>query len=135
MWGYDHKHKLWVVKRNSGNPEYYKNIHDLNSWKKVDLSELSRAPFHNPSQNASASNFRQFLDKHVKEKFPSMKTTKALVRKDKDIINPETNQPMKIMLWPATNQVREIPIPQHFINDILNVWNFGPMMMKQQPLP
>ena len=119
MWGYDPKLKLWVVKRNSGNLEYYKSIHDFNSWTKVDLSELPRAPLHNPSQNPSAFNFKQFLDKHVNDNFPSMWTAKALVRKDKNILDPKTNQPMKIIL----------------VMDILIIWNFGPMMMKQQLLP
>lgn len=68
-----------------------KSIHDFNSWTKVDVSELSRAPFHNPSQNPSVFKFKQFLDKQLKDKFPSMKTAKALIRKDKFVLDPETN--------------------------------------------
>ncbi|CAI9300212.1 unnamed protein product [Lactuca saligna] len=92
MWAFDPKSNMWVVKRNSGVPEYYKSVHDFNSWTKVDLGELSRAPFHNPS------NFKRFLDRKVKENFRKMKTAKALYRKDKDIIDPESGQPMKIIL-------------------------------------
>ena len=58
MWAFDHELNLWVVKRNSGNPEYYKSIHDFNSWKKFDLAELSRAPFHNSSQDPNATNYK-----------------------------------------------------------------------------
>ncbi|CAI9276288.1 unnamed protein product [Lactuca saligna] len=91
MWGYEPESKLWAVKRNSGHSEHYKNIHDFHSRTKVDLSELSRAPFHNPSNNQSATNFHQFLIRQVRDNFPSMKTTKAMIVKDKDIFDPETN--------------------------------------------
>ncbi|CAI9282549.1 unnamed protein product [Lactuca saligna] len=51
MWAFDHEVNMWVVKRNSRVLEYYQSIHDFNSWTKVDLAKLSRAPFHNPSQD------------------------------------------------------------------------------------
>ncbi|KAL7597552.1 hypothetical protein Lser_V15G22580 [Lactuca serriola] len=114
MWAFDPETNLWVVKRNSGISECYKSTHDFNSWTKTDLAELSRVPFHNSSQDPSASNFKRFLDRQVKENFPSMKTAKALYRKDKDVIDPETDKPVKIILWPATKKQKEIPIPQHF---------------------
>ncbi|CAI9272459.1 unnamed protein product [Lactuca saligna] len=104
MWAFDHEVNMWFVKRNSGILEYYQSIHDFNSWTKVDIIELSRAPFHNPSQDPSASNFKLFLDKQVRENFSKMKTAKALYRKDKDVIDPESGEPMKIILWPATKQ-------------------------------
>ena len=58
MWAFDPESNMWAVKRNYGFPEYYKTIHDFNSWTKVDLAELSRAPFHNPSEDPNASNFK-----------------------------------------------------------------------------
>ncbi|CAI9270021.1 unnamed protein product [Lactuca saligna] len=54
MWAFDPEMNLWVVKRNSGISECYKSTHDFNSWTKTDLAELSRVPFHNPSQDPSA---------------------------------------------------------------------------------
>ncbi|CAI9261929.1 unnamed protein product [Lactuca saligna] len=114
MWAFDPVKNLWVVKRKLGASECYKSTHDFNSWTKTDLAELSRAPFHNPSENPSASNFKRFLDRQVRENFPSMKTAKALYRKDKDVLDPESGKPMKIILWPATKKQQEIPIPQHF---------------------
>ncbi|CAI9263467.1 unnamed protein product [Lactuca saligna] len=45
MWTFDPESNTWVVKRNSSVSEYYKSVHDFNSWTKVDLAELSRAPF------------------------------------------------------------------------------------------
>ena len=53
-----------------------------------------------------------------------MKTAKALVRKDKYIIDPEIGEPMKIMLWPGTKQLKEIPIPQHFHDGYLDNMEF-----------
>ncbi|CAI9264321.1 unnamed protein product [Lactuca saligna] len=102
MWAFDPETNMWVVKRNSGNYEYYKSTHDFNSWTKVDLVELSRAPFHNPSEDPSATKFKRFLDRQVKENFPKMKTARALYRKDKEILDLESSEPMQIILWPVT---------------------------------
>ncbi|KAL7585859.1 hypothetical protein Lser_V15G45032 [Lactuca serriola] len=109
MWAFDPVTNLWVVKRKSGASECYKSTHDFNSWTKTDLAELSRAPFHNPSEDPNASNFKRFLDRQVKENFPSMKTTKALYKKEKDVLDPETGEPMKISLWPATKKKKSLP--------------------------
>ncbi|CAI9264206.1 unnamed protein product [Lactuca saligna] len=61
-----------------------------------------------------------------------MKTAKAMIVKDKDILDLETNRPMKIMLWPTTYQVKEIPIPQHFQEGYLDDMEFWLLMTKQQ---
>ncbi|CAI9278115.1 unnamed protein product [Lactuca saligna] len=124
MWDFDPVTNLWVVKRKSGASECYKSNHDFNSWTKTDLAELSRAPFHNPSEDQNASNFKRFLDRQVKENFPSMKTAKTLYKKDKDVLDPETGEPMKIILWPATKKQKEIPIPQHFHEGYLDDMEF-----------
>ncbi|CAI9302812.1 unnamed protein product [Lactuca saligna] len=104
MWAFDPESGMWVLKRNSGIPEYYKSTHDFNSWTQVDVVEPLRALFHNPSEDPSTTNFKRFLDRQVKENFPKMKTTRALYRKDKDILDPESGEPMKIILWLATKQ-------------------------------
>ncbi|CAI9282276.1 unnamed protein product [Lactuca saligna] len=124
MWAFNPESNMWVVKRNSGIPKYYKSIHDFNSWTKVDLVELSRALFHNPSEDPSTTNFKRFLDRQVKENFSKMKTAKALYRKDTDVHDPESGEPMKIILWPATKQLKEIPIPQHFHEGYLDNMEF-----------
>ncbi|CAI9277306.1 unnamed protein product [Lactuca saligna] len=124
IWAFDPVTNLSVVKRKSGASECYKSTHDFNSWTKTDLAELSRAPFHNPSADPNASNFKRFLDRQVKENFPSMKTTKALYKKHKDVLDPETGEPIKIILWPATKKQKEIPIPQHFHEGYLDDMEF-----------
>ena len=48
MWGYDIDTNLWVVKRNSGNVEHYDKKVDFHTWTKIDLTELTQAPFLNP---------------------------------------------------------------------------------------
>lgn len=62
MWGFQDELNMWVLKRNLGNPEYYKDIHNFFSWMKVDLNELLEAPFHNPSHNPKAFDFKRFLE-------------------------------------------------------------------------
>lgn len=102
MWVYNADLNLWLAKRNYGTPEYYKDTHDFCSWTKVDITELSKAPFHNPSKDPQAFNFKYFLERQVKEKFTGMKTTNSLVRRDPELLDPRTNKPMKIVLWPPT---------------------------------
>ena len=102
MWGYHADLNMWLVKIKFGALEYYKDAQDFCSWTKIDLTELSNAPFHNPSKDPQATNFKFFLEKQVKENFSGMKTAESLIRKDKDVLDPRTNEPIKIVLWPAT---------------------------------
>ena len=64
-----------MVKRKSGNSEYYQHKNDFGSWTKVDLIELDNAPFHNLSNGPRGSGSKLFLDNQVKRKFVGMKTT------------------------------------------------------------
>ena len=102
MWGYHDKLKLSVVKRRIGNSEYYKDKNDFCSWTKVDLIEFSKAPFLNPSKDPQATAFKMFLENQVKRQFAKMKPINSFVRKDKDMLDPRTNEPIKIVMWPPT---------------------------------
>ena len=102
MLGYHDKLKLLVVKRRIGNPEYYKDKNDFCSWMKVDLTELLDAPFLNPSKDPQATAFKMFLENQVKRQFAKMKPINSFVRKDKDMLDPRTNEPIKIVMWPPT---------------------------------
>ncbi|CAI9271281.1 unnamed protein product [Lactuca saligna] len=53
-----------------------------------------------------------------------MKTARALYRKDKEILDRESGEPIKIIHWPATKQQKEIPIPQHFHEGYLDKMEF-----------
>lgn len=39
-----------------------------------------------------------------------MKNAKSLIMNDKDVIDPRTNKPMKLVMWPPTKQLKEILI-------------------------
>nr|KAJ0193478.1 hypothetical protein LSAT_V11C800389040 [Lactuca sativa] len=60
-WGFHDTLNMWIVRRKSGNTELYKYAYDFYSWTRVDLSELSKAFFANPSQNPKATQFKHFL--------------------------------------------------------------------------
>lgn len=109
------------------NPEYYKDTHDFCSWTKFNLTELSESLFHNPSNDPKAFNFKRFLERQVKTQFARMKTVESLIKRDKDVLNPQTNEPMKIVMWPPTKQMKEIHIPQHLHEghmDTMEFWAF-----------
>ncbi|CAI9259283.1 unnamed protein product [Lactuca saligna] len=124
MWGFHSDLNMWVVKRNHGKLKYYKDTHDFSSWTKVHLTKLSATPFHNPSKDPNASNFKLFLERQVKEKFSEMKTADLLIRRDKEVLDPRTNERMNIMMWHATKHLKEIPIPQHFHEGYLDHMEF-----------
>lgn len=105
---------MWFVKRKSSNVEYYKEFHDFDSWIRVDLSELANAPFANPSGDPKVTHFKLFLEDQVKKGFPSMKTEESMIKRIPDVLDPKTIQPFQTMLWPPTNQVRQILVLHNF---------------------
>ncbi|CAI9300241.1 unnamed protein product [Lactuca saligna] len=88
MWGYDADKKMWIVKQKSGGIEYYEWKVDFMSWKKVDLSELIYAPFHNPTNDTMAWSFKNVLEIKVKNNFEDLKTTSLFTKKAKGVIDP-----------------------------------------------
>ena len=58
MWGFESDKNIRVVKRRSRNIEYYEKKVDFFSWTKVDLAELVYAPFHNPTNDPNAWEFK-----------------------------------------------------------------------------
>ena len=93
---------MWTVLRKSGNSEHYRDSHDFSSWTRVDLSELSRAPFSNLTNNPQATQFKHFLEDQVKKAFPAMKTVDSVIVEHSDIIDPKTNKPLQVVMWLAT---------------------------------
>ena len=85
-WRFHDTHDMFMVRRKSGNNEFYKDAHDFNSFTKVDLIELSKAPFSNPSKNPKASKFKSFLEDQVAKGFPSMKTAESFVAVHKYVL-------------------------------------------------
>ena len=98
----------------SGNTEFYKDVHDFHSWTRVDLSELSKAPFANPSQNPKATQFKLFLEDQVVKGFPSMKTAESIIKIYPSVLDPKTDLPLRTGMWPATSQVKQIHVLQNY---------------------
>ncbi|KAL7606254.1 hypothetical protein Lser_V15G18890 [Lactuca serriola] len=111
-WGFLDTKNIWVVKRNSGNVEYYKHQNDFCSWTKVDLTELSNAPFHNPSNDPRGTDFKLFLENQVKRKLDGMKTADSFVKKVKGVFDPNTNRTIKNVMSPPIKKMNQIPIIQ-----------------------
>lgn len=102
------------MKRKSDNIEYYQDTHDFESWTRVDLTELSRAPFANPSNDPKATHFQLFLEDQVKKGFTIMKTAESFIKQYPDVIDQSTNLPFKNVMWPATKQMSQVPVLQNF---------------------
>ena len=113
-WGFHGPLKMWIVHRISDNTELYKDCHDFNSWNRADLSELSQSPFSNPTNNQQASNFKNFLDDQLKKDFPSLDTAESVIKHYPDVIDPKTVHPLQVVMWPATNQVKQILVLQSY---------------------
>ena len=124
MWGYDKSRKLWIVKRNSGKIEYYDKKVAFTSWTKVDLSELSNAPFYNPTKDNAAWNFKRFLENQVKQGFPNMSTAESVLKKDRGRRDPQTGKRLKKVVWPATAKVKLIPMPAPIADGALSEFEF-----------
>ncbi|MFS7985016.1 hypothetical protein Hanom_Chr11g00993381 [Helianthus anomalus] len=50
-WRYGHDKKMWLVIRESGHKEYYSKESQFESWTKIDLKNLLRAPYHDSDPN------------------------------------------------------------------------------------
>ncbi|CAI9279086.1 unnamed protein product [Lactuca saligna] len=106
MWGYDADKKMWIVKRKSGQIEYYEKKVDFLSLTKVDLFELIHAPFHNPTNDPMAWSCKSFLEDKAKNNFEGMKTVSSFTKKAKDVIDPRTNKTMVNVMWLPTKQAK-----------------------------
>ena len=102
MWGYHDKINCRLVKRKSNTVEYYKHQTEFSSLTKVDLTELSAAPFYNPSNNSQATTFKLFLENQVKRGFDGMKTAESFLKTSKHVSDPSTKKKIKTVMWPPT---------------------------------
>ncbi|KAL8226022.1 hypothetical protein R6Q57_018579 [Mikania cordata] len=84
-WHYDRDRRMWVVKRKSGNLEYYQSPGNFESWIRVDFVELDEAPFFNRSNDPRGTDFYDFLHEEVCFNFKRMKTDESTVKKHKGI--------------------------------------------------
>ncbi|KAF5815686.1 hypothetical protein HanXRQr2_Chr03g0125821 [Helianthus annuus] len=109
-WGFDHDRKRWWIKRKVGPVEWYKHPGQFQSFTKVDLTELSKAPYVDDNPGGPGYVFFERLKREVLHNFPSMRTAECFVKPAKGIRDPFTKKRMKIVLWPVTDKEKMIPL-------------------------
>ncbi|KAM0052321.1 hypothetical protein Hdeb2414_s0007g00246901 [Helianthus debilis subsp. tardiflorus] len=123
-WGYDHDRKRWWIKRKVGPVEWYKRSGQLQSFTKVDLTDLSNAPYVDDKPNGPGYAFFERLKREVAKGFPSMRTADSIVRPAKGIRDPYTHKRMKIVHWPATDKEKTIPLVRKIPKGALKTMHF-----------
>lgn len=129
MWDFDAEKNLWFVKRKSDRVEYDERGTKFKSWTRVDLTEHSQAPFHNPSQDPKAWMFKRFVEDQVKCNFKHMPTAKSFTKRVKGVTDAYTGKGLKNVMWPATDKLKTIPnfkpLPEGTL-DSMEFWTFDP---------
>ncbi|KAM0044819.1 hypothetical protein Hdeb2414_s0010g00357711 [Helianthus debilis subsp. tardiflorus] len=123
-WGYDHDRKRWWIKRKVGPVEWYKHSGQFQSFTKVDLADLSNAPYVDDKPNGPGYTFFERLKREVARGFPSMRTVDSIVRPAKGIRDPYTHKRMKIVHWPATDKEKTIPLVRKIPKGALKTLHF-----------
>ena len=126
-WGYDHDRKRWWIKRKVGPVEWYKHPGQFQSFTKVDLTELSNAPYVDDNPGGPGHMFFERLKREVQRNFPSLRTADSIVKPLKGVRDPFTNKRMKAVHWPVTDKEKVIPlvkkIPQGALKS-LHFWAY-----------
>ncbi|KAF5818050.1 hypothetical protein HanXRQr2_Chr02g0060301 [Helianthus annuus] len=123
-WGYDHDRKRWWIKRKVGPVEWYKRSGQFQSFTKVDLTDLSNAPYVDDKPGGPGYAFFERLKREVARGFPSMRTADSIVKPAKGIRDPYTNKRMKIVHWPATDKEKTIPLVRKIPKGALKTLHF-----------
>ncbi|KAJ0839389.1 hypothetical protein HanPSC8_Chr14g0606221 [Helianthus annuus] len=123
-WGYDHDRKRWWIKRKVGPVEWYKHSGQFQSFTKVDLTDLSNAPYVDDKPGGPGYAFFERLKREVARGFPSMRTADSIVKPAKGIRDPYTNKRMKIVHWPATDKEKTIPLVRKIPKGALKTLHF-----------
>ncbi|KAJ0621793.1 hypothetical protein HanIR_Chr01g0012731 [Helianthus annuus] len=109
-WGFDHDRRRWWIKRKVGPVEWYKAPAQFQTFKKIDLTNLSNAPYVDDKPGGRGYLFYERLKREVLRGFPSMHTAESLIKLAKGVREPYTNKRMKIVHWPATDKEKVIPL-------------------------
>ncbi|KAF5815862.1 hypothetical protein HanXRQr2_Chr03g0127831 [Helianthus annuus] len=126
-WGYDHDRHRWWIKRKVGPVEWYKHPGQFQSFTKVDLTELSNAPYVDDNPGGPGHIFFERLKREVQHNFPSMRTADSIVKPLKGVRDSFTKKRMKVVHWPVTDKEKVIPlvkkIPQGALKS-LHFWAY-----------
>ncbi|KAF5805894.1 hypothetical protein HanXRQr2_Chr05g0214801 [Helianthus annuus] len=109
-WGFDHDRRRWWIKRKVGPVEWYKAPAQFQTFTKIDLTNLSNAPYVDDKPGGRGHLFYERLKREVLRGFPSMHTAESLVKPVKGVRDPYTNKRMKVVHWPATDKEKVIPL-------------------------
>ncbi|MFS8008279.1 hypothetical protein Hanom_Chr14g01270811 [Helianthus anomalus] len=125
-WRYEHDKNVWLITRESGHREYYAKESQFESWMKIDLKSLMRAPYHDPKPNHIGRGwaFHSRLEKEVKSNFVTMKTVESEIRRNPGVCDPFTKRTVKSVIWPPTEKEKIIPISRKFESGILKNFKF-----------
>ncbi|KAM0071350.1 hypothetical protein Hdeb2414_s0001g00024061 [Helianthus debilis subsp. tardiflorus] len=116
------KKKECHSKRGNGEVEYYDHSDAFESWTVVDRRELSRASYHDQTISPNCKigwNFFNRLQQQAKVNFKDMKLAKSILLEDEEVLDPATNKPYKIVMWPATKQTKTFPLLKELLDNIL----------------
>ncbi|KAJ0786353.1 hypothetical protein HanOQP8_Chr02g0054471 [Helianthus annuus] len=132
-WRYEHDKEMWLVTRKSGHREYYAKENQFESWTKIDLKSLLRAPYYDSEQNQRGRDwaFHSRLEREVKTNFAIMKTAEPTIKRNLGVHDPHTKRTIRSVIWPATDKEKIIPLAKKFERGILKnfkFWAYDPKM-------
>ncbi|KAJ0571332.1 hypothetical protein HanHA300_Chr05g0189031 [Helianthus annuus] len=124
---------MFIVLRKNGDVEYYANSEAFESWMAVDLRELSRASYHDQTQNPNCKigwNFFNKLQQQARVNFRDMKLAQSTIEEDEEVLDPATGKPYKTVKWPATKQINTVPLLKELPDNTLKnlkFWMYNPV--------
>ncbi|KAJ0618633.1 hypothetical protein HanHA89_Chr02g0055671 [Helianthus annuus] len=132
-WRYEHDKKMWLITRKSGYRQYYAQEAQFESWTKIDLKSLLRAPLYDPEPNQRGRGwaFHARLEKEVKTNFATMKNAESEIRRNLGVRDPFIKRTVKSVIWPPTDKEKIIPLHHKFEKVILRnlkFWTYDPKM-------
>ncbi|MFS8021362.1 hypothetical protein Hanom_Chr16g01426541 [Helianthus anomalus] len=125
-WRYEHDKQMWPVTRKSGHKEYYAKENQFESWTKIDLKSLLRAPFYDSdlSRRGRGWAFHSRLEREVRTNIATRKTAEPTIKRNPSVRDPRTKRIVKSVIWPATDKEKIIPIAKKFERGILRNFKF-----------
>ncbi|MFS8020406.1 hypothetical protein Hanom_Chr16g01415181 [Helianthus anomalus] len=123
-WGFDHDRRRRWIKRKFGRVEWYKNPAQFQTFKKVDLVNLSKSPYVDDQPGGRGYVFFERLQREVARNFPLHHTTESLVTPAKGIRDPYTNKRMKIVHKSPTEKEKMIPLVKKIPKGALKTLQF-----------
>ncbi|KAL8249573.1 hypothetical protein R6Q59_006441 [Mikania micrantha] len=111
-WGYDEVNGLWWVRRNlTKRIEYYDHPSSFKSLTVVDMVELARQRFFNPTTSKRGESFYTLLQQHVRKGFSDMTLAKSVrMKKTTNSLGNPIDVEVFEVKRPATDWMKKVPI-------------------------